>query len=80
MRDKSRIWILDNRQRGVLFESRRSYKQAKRVFRQYHRKCAENYLKSLNEEIDRAAEINCDYFWKFINRRKSLIPVTLGLK
>ena len=78
MRDNRRIWILDNRPRGVLFESYRSYKQAKRVFRQYHRKCAENYLKSLNEEIDRAAEINCDYFWKLINRRKSNNSSNIG--
>ena len=71
MRSKRRLWVLDNRPRGDYFETYRCYKQCKRVFRQYHRKCAENRLKSLNDEIDRAAEVNSEYFWRLISRRKN---------
>ena len=71
MRSKRRLWILDNRPRGNCFETYRCYNHSKCVFRQYHRKCAENHLKSLNDEIDLAAEINSEYFWRLIIRRKN---------
>ena len=71
MREKRRLWILDNRPRGDCYISYKECKLAKRLFRQYHRKCAQNYLKSLNEEIDHAAEVSSEYFWKMVNKRKN---------
>lgn len=55
----------------------RAYKQAKRLFRQYHRKCAENHLKTLNEEIDIAAEVSSEYFSRLLNKRKNNNSVML---
>ena len=71
MRDLRRAWVLENRPKGDCYETYRVYKQAKRLFRQYHRKCADNHLKSLNEEIDRAAEVSSEYFWRLVNKRKN---------
>ena len=34
------------------------------------------YLKTQNEEIDRAAEVNSEYFWKLVNKRKNSNSVT----
>ena len=68
MRNKRTLWILENRPRGECFVSYSQYKEAKRLFRQYHRKCAENYLRSLNEEVDRAAGVSSEYFWKLVNK------------
>ena len=68
---KHSVWISVGRPRGNGYNSYRQYKEAKRIFRQYHRKCAENYLKNLNDEIDRAAEVKSEYFWKLVNKRKS---------
>ena len=78
MRNHRRLWILNNRPRGNCFETYHCYKQSKRIFRQYHRKCAENHLKSLNVEIDRAAEVNSEYFWKLVNRRKNSNTNNIG--
>ena len=68
---KHSVWISKGRPRDNGYNSYLQYKEAKRIFRQYQRKCAENYLKNLNDEIDRAAEENSEYFWKLVNKRKS---------
>ena len=78
MRDLRRAWVLENRPRGNCYETYRVYKQAKRLFRQYHRKCADNHLKSLNEEIDRAAEVSSEYFWRLVNKRKNTNSGNVG--
>lgn len=78
MRDKRKVWILDNRPRGIPFTSYMEYKDAKRIFRQYHRKCADNYLKSLNEEIDSAAGLDSQYFWKLVNTRRNSSSANIG--
>lgn len=54
-----------------------AYKQAKRLLRQYHRKCAENHLKALNEEIDIAAEVSREYFSRLLNKRKNNTSVIM---
>ena len=73
MKDNRSVWISERRPHGDGYSSYRQYKEAKRLFRQYHRKCAQNYLKTLNDEIDHAAEVNseCEYFWELVNKRKS---------
>lgn len=78
MREKRKIWIADNRPRGNNFTSYKNYKAAKRMFRQYHRKCAENHLRSINEEIDKAAELDCKYFWKLVNRKRTSCANNVG--
>ena len=76
MRVKRSVWISEGRPRGNGYDSYLQYKEAKRIFRQYHRKCAQMYLKTQNEEIDRAAEVNSEYFWKLVNKRKNSNSVT----
>lgn len=70
MKNKRRICICNGHPRGSNYLSYRNYKAAKCIFRKYHRKCAENYMKKINEEIDSAAEVDSGYFWRLVNRRK----------
>ncbi|MCG8048280.1 MAG: reverse transcriptase family protein, partial [Candidatus Thiodiazotropha endolucinida] len=72
MRQARRLWIAEGRPRGSTFVTYRNYKRSKAIFRSYHRKCAQNYLYELNNEIDKAAEIDSAYFWKKINYRRKL--------
>ena len=51
--------------------SYREYKMAKRDFRRVHRKYVDMYLQSQNEEIDRAAEIDSNLFWRLVNAKRS---------
>jgi hypothetical protein len=64
-------WLNNGRPRDHLNQSYIHYKNCKRNFRRYHRKCSENYLKHLNEELDNAAEVDSGFFWKAVNRRKN---------
>ena len=80
MRAKRNVWISDNRPRGNSFISYKMYKDAKRMFRQYHRRCSENYMKHLNEEIDTAAGLDSRYFWKLVNARQTNRHPMLVLK
>ena len=78
MRAKRNVWISDNRPRGNSFISYKAYKDAKRIFRQYHRRCSENYMKNLNEEIDTAAGLDSRYFWKLVNARRNKSSSNVG--
>lgn len=78
MREKRKVWIACNRPRGNSFPSYVAYKDAKRAFRQYHRICANSYLKDLNQEIDRAAGLDSQYFWRLVNRRQNNSPSSIG--
>ena len=73
-----RLWIAEGRPRGNNYDSYRKYKRAKSLFRSQHRKCAENYLSSLNAEIDKIAEIDSAYFWKKINGRRKMSLACTG--
>lgn len=42
-------------------------KMAKRTFRHAHRKAVEAYLVHLYNEIDQAADVNQDHFWRLVN-------------
>lgn len=72
MRQARRVWISDGRPRGNNYDSYRKYKRAKSMFRSHHRRSAENYLASLNAEIDNAAEIESAFFWEKIKSRRKL--------
>ena len=70
MRSKRQVWILDGKPRSSIYVSYKEYKNAKKQFRKLHRQCANRYLKQRDEEIDKAADVDSDYFWKLINSRK----------
>ncbi|MCG8044308.1 MAG: reverse transcriptase family protein, partial [Candidatus Thiodiazotropha endolucinida] len=78
MLEKRKSWVLDDRPRGSSYISYREYKNAKRVFRQYHRVCSENYIKTLNEEIDKAAGLDSGYFWNLVNKRRTKSSCNIG--
>ena len=80
MRTKRSIWISENRPRGNSFISYKEYKDAKRIFRQYHRRCAQNHLKTLNDEIDKATGLDSRYFWKLVNARRNKSNVGAEIK
>ena len=71
MRATRRDWICSGRPRDSTNTHYIKYKDAKRQFRHYHRHCAAQYLRKLNEEIDSAAELDSGHFWKLINKRKN---------
>ena len=71
MRVNRRDWIRFGRPRDISNTYYVRYKDAKRKFRHYHRHCAEQYLRKLNDEIDTAAELDSGHFWKLINKRKN---------
>ena len=70
MREKRRKWIADRRPRGQNFLSYLQYKTSKRLFRAQHRLCADQYLMEINAEIDQAAEMDSNFFWKKVNSRR----------
>ena len=74
MREKRRKWIIDGRPRGHNYISYSEYKHAKRRFRSHHRVCAENFLLGINSEIDNAAEVDSNFFWKKVNSRRKQMP------
>ena len=70
MRLVRRQWCNAGRPRQCLKVSYRQYKAAKCDFKRLHRKVVSEYLKSLNDDIDRSAEINSCRFWKLVNARR----------
>ena len=40
--------------------------------------CSENYIKSLNEEIDKAAGLDSRYFWNLVNKRRTKSSGNIG--
>ena len=78
MREKRKSWVSAGRPRDNSYIPYREYKDAKRVFRQYHRVCSENYIKSLNEEIDKAAGLDSRYFWNLVNKRRTKSSGNIG--
>ena len=70
MREKRRVWVREGRPRGRNYVSYNEYKSSKRLFRAHHRACAERFLLELNAEIDQAAEVDSNLFWKKVNSRR----------
>ena len=71
-------WILDNIPRFKQSHSYMAYKEAKNIFRNYHRQATENYLIPLNQEIDESAELDSSTFWKLLKLRKTKSCTTAG--
>ena len=71
MKLKRATWLTEGKPRNPMNTSYREYKMAKRDFRRVHRKYVDMYLQSQNEEIDRAAEIDSNLFWRLVNAKRS---------
>ena len=69
-RAKRRIWIGEGRPRGMSFDSYREYKRAKREFRNALDNEYEQYMYSVYQDIDTAAECDIRLFWRLIKRQK----------
>ena len=65
------VWINEGRPRGDWSPSYREYKNAKAAFKRLHREAVCDYMINLEKELDEAAELDNDEFWRLINRRKS---------
>ena len=70
MKTKRGVWTGAGKPRNPTCRSYIEYKDAKRNFRRCHRHYVEKYLQSQNEEIDRAAEIDSNMFWRMVNARR----------
>lgn len=71
-------WVQQGRPRDRNNAHYIKYKEAKRKFRNQHRQCVNLYMQQLDEDIDRAAELNNDDFWKLYNHRRNRSCVAAG--
>ena len=55
-----------------------NYIESKAVFRRAHRRTCDKYLISLNNEIDRAAEVDSATFWKIIKMPRAKKGNSIG--
>ena len=78
MREKRRQWHRAGRPRGNRHSSYKDYKTAKCLFRAHHRRCADNFLREIDIDIDQAAEVDSALFWKKINCRKKFSSTEAG--
>ena len=69
-----RIWINIGRPRGVEYESYQRYKSAKRNFRRKQRIACNLFLNKTFEELDKAAHLDVNLFWKLVKRKKKNVP------
>ena len=73
---KRNKWLNENRPRGAQFKSYAEYKQTKSEFRRRHRECVVDYMKSMEAELDKSAEIDSNAFWKIVNKRRKKSTTT----
>ncbi|MES9879758.1 MAG: reverse transcriptase family protein [Sedimenticola sp.] len=73
-------WISDGRPRGDNYPSYVNYKEAKRSFRNLHRRQVDNYLTNINSEIDASAEFDRNYFWRLVNARRNKSCASPGVE
>ncbi len=71
-------WIQHGRPRDPHNTQYKSYKESKRAFRRSHRHRVYSYMQNLDADIDRAAEINSDDFWRLYNGRRNRSCVAAG--
>ncbi len=70
MRERRVSWIREGKPRGNAFGSYKQYKIAKKLFRSKMRQLAHKAETDFYEEIDRAASIDQDKFWKLVNGKR----------
>ena len=64
-------WINNGRPRNSSTSSFKLYKDAKALFRKTHRRACDQFLISLNSEIDKASEVDSSTFWKIVKMRSN---------
>uniref|UniRef100_A0A8W8LUB3 WSC domain-containing protein n=1 Tax=Magallana gigas TaxID=29159 RepID=A0A8W8LUB3_MAGGI len=69
-RQLCQIWISEGRPRGMIHESYRNYKRAKRHFRTVLDMEFENHMKGVYRDLDTAAECDIRLFWKLVKKQK----------
>lgn len=62
--------MMEGRPHGIMFESYRKYKTAKRNSRRALDEAYEQYTCDVHRDIDEAAKIDIRLFWKLRKRRK----------
>ncbi|XP_053388470.1 uncharacterized protein LOC128551599, partial [Mercenaria mercenaria] len=67
---KRTLWLNENRPRYENCTSFKEYKDSKRMFRTLHRKVVQQYVEKVETEIDTAAEIDNNEFWRLINKER----------
>ena len=70
MKIKRQSWIAQGQPRDNSI-SYKEYKDAKRAFRRHHRHVVNAFLTKLNAELDRAACVDSNLFWKLFNKRRN---------
>ena len=65
---KRKVWIEGGKRSTG--ESYLEYKNSKRVFRKLHRIVVQRYIQKMYCEIDKAAELDHDTFWRLVNSRR----------
>ena len=70
MRETRILWIREGKPRGNQYSSYKEYKKAKKVFRNKMRLLALKAETDFYEEIDRAAAIDQDSFWRLVNGKR----------
>ncbi|XP_033761517.1 uncharacterized protein LOC117343283 [Pecten maximus] len=69
---KRALCISEGRPRGMQHPSYKSYKDAKKVFKEVHEHAYDAFLLECQQELERTAEADIRLFWKVIRRRKSV--------
>jgi hypothetical protein len=70
MSEKRMLWLNANRPRGNENQIFRDYKLAKTNFRRVHREIVQKHIESTEAEIDTAAELDNNEFWRLINQKR----------
>lgn len=73
-RNFRRIWVGEGRPRGMVFDSYRNYKRAKRRFRDALTKQYEDHMRKVYQDLDEAAECDIRLFWKLVKNTKLKLP------
>lgn len=68
--DKRKIWLQNNKPRGMQHVSYSEYKKAKSAFRKTQEQAIFEYENSIYREIDESSECDIRLFWKLINQQK----------
>uniref|UniRef100_A0A8W8JMS3 Uncharacterized protein n=1 Tax=Magallana gigas TaxID=29159 RepID=A0A8W8JMS3_MAGGI len=69
-RQMRNIWLIEGRPRGMVHDSYKNYKKAKREFRNKLNAEHDRYMTSVFHDIDQASECDVWLFWKLVKRQR----------
>lgn len=69
-RQMRNIWLIEGRPRGMVHDSYKNYKKAKREFRNKLNAEHDRYMTSVFHDIDQASECDVRLFWKLVKRQR----------